>query len=192
MQEISLQLRREFGESHLYLVLKGEDFGPCPACCINSEGKESLSHCILESVQSLPGFVKQDKKIVFSFLKALRDGKLVFDGNVLCRACITGKVPKKGIPIHQCFLWMLWPHSVFSLSVSSLFPKVIRHLVPQKVRLSILLHSPSHQVKLTCCWPYSSLKGLWKWKWLLGVKTHNSRACIDWVCCKYLISSACR
>lgn len=94
---------------------------------------------------------------------------------------LTGKLPKKGIPTHQCLLWMLSPHSVSSLSVSSLFPKVIRHLVPLKIRLSILLHSPSHWVKLTCYWPCSSLKGFWKWKWLLGMKTHNSRACTDWV-----------
>lgn len=151
MQEISLQLRRELGERrerHLYLLLKGEDFGPCPACCINSEGKESLSHCILESCSVTSWLCGTRQENCFRISESSEGWKTgLWWKNSCVELLLAGKLPKKGIPTHQCLLWLLLPHSVSSLSVLSLFPKVIRHLVPLKIRLSILLRSPSHWVK---------------------------------------------
>lgn len=125
MREISLQLRRELGERYLYLLLKGEDFGPRPACCINSEGKESLSHCILESCSVtswLCGTRRGNCFLVSESSEGWKTG-LWWKSSVLV---LTGRLPKKGILAQRCLLWMLWPHSVSSLSVSSLLPEVIR------------------------------------------------------------------
>lgn len=47
-KQISLERRRYLGKRHVFL-LKGEDFGQCPVCCISSEVKKSPSHCTLES-----------------------------------------------------------------------------------------------------------------------------------------------
>lgn len=146
----------------MYLLLKREDSGLCPACCISSERKKSLSHCTFESctvtswlcgtrqgncfysAESCEGWKTGPwwrSSLQSLFLPAASLFSLYFHFAYPTFTWAAGKLPTKGIPEHQCHLWLLWPHSGTSLSVSSLFPEVIRCLVPLKIMLCIPLQS---------------------------------------------------